>query len=1000
VSQRPCWNEVELLRILKPDAEEIQDEVFHAVHCETELQTADTADGPRNPLSPQALVDRFLDPLRDYVQAVVLGESGTGKSHLIQWLRLNIPRDDATVLLTIPRTGTSLRGIVERVIAHLPSEERGPYEERLKQAGTQATSHDAKVKKFLSELAHAIEHSGLTTDPEDVDLASLVPSVLLDPNFRNQFFLQPGGTVDLIVQHVFDDPDARDANDQRREFRAGDLPLDGANYQFASLPAREAIDFIKGEEGMEARAIALMNLNRDIAIAQTLNFSADHLIELMNTLRRHLARQGKRLILLIEDFARVQGIDNALLQALITPPSQGKERLCEIRWAMAVTTGPFKRLEETVRSRTTIVVDMDRSKPASLSRLTAGYLNALRLGANVLNGIPLTERVPSYCENCKLKPTCTEAFGDVDGIGLFPFTETSIEVMARRTESLVEDGLFNPRRYMRLVLEGVLKHHYSDLEQGEYPSEHLLRRIGGMNALRPIDRQNLEQRDPANFSRRIALLELYDGTGKIVNLAPGLHNAFALPLLRDADKAIAAPTATDETSVKVEPAPTGTGQRENLPAEVETIRRWASDNGMLPQSIVNDLRQMIFAALDSYIDWDRLGMRKSAVASASSTASRVPFRQVSINFTRQQPQRLNSHVMLDISEDHAVSLEALFMYKAHSGWDFADDAEMMAHLLESLRIWGDDVTSQFLRLYGPKETWNPVVAVTELLTVANYLSGKVKLGDSAIESLMPRIWEPGVLSPIQAVSSPLASLSTQLCRQLDKLSAFLRNHASGTKGGKQGNFVRVWPVFKTVRALRLRSLELTQIPHARLETTEMTEIADLYRRVQAELPALVIEEKAARQQWLDSVMATIGDGTSIPILISALRSATEVAVAHGISSGAARAQLNDVLDNAKPNSLENALNHAKALHAANMADSILRIAAIGSNHEIINVLINRAQEFLSNAEASAANEKARLDTQSGVGLAESEMRIEDSLNSILKSLDMLAALPGGASESA
>ena len=364
--QKPCWKELEVHRILKPDAEEISDHVFRAVHCPTDLQVALTSDGERSLISPEELVARFLEPGRDYAQAVVLGESGTGKSHLIQWLRLNTPEDESTVLLTIPRSGTSLRGIVERIIARLPEGEREPYEERLRGTGVVMASQEAKVGKFLNELALAVQHGGRTTDPEDVDLASLLPNLLLDPTFRKGFFQTTGGTVDLIVQHIFVDPEQRDSGIERREFRIGDLPLDGRRYQDAARLAREAIDYIKDEEGMEARAIALMNRNLPAAISQTLNFSADHLIDLMNALRRNLAHQGKRLILLIEDFARLQGIDAALLQALITPPGQGEERLCELRWAMAVTTGYYKRLEATVLSRTTLLVDMDLSKPASL----------------------------------------------------------------------------------------------------------------------------------------------------------------------------------------------------------------------------------------------------------------------------------------------------------------------------------------------------------------------------------------------------------------------------------------------------------------------------------------------------------------------------------------------------------------------------------------------------------------------------------------------------------
>lgn len=309
MTQRACWLDTQVMRVLKPDAEEIDDHVFRAVHCPTRLQVGETADGPRIAATSEELVTRFLDPHRDYVQAVVLGESGTGKSHLIQWLRLHIPADRSTVTLTIPKTGTSLRGIVERLIAQLPESEQAPFEERLRQSGTYSASQTAKVDRFLDALAWSIEHATVVRSEVDEGLRELLPAVFRDPSFRSGFFRRPGGTVDQFVYHVFVDPDQR-GTEEVREFQETDLPLDGRFYQKAAHQTQEAIDFIRGEAGMDSRAIALMNACLDTAIAQTLNFTADNLIELMSALRRHLARQGKRLILLIEDFARLQGIDS------------------------------------------------------------------------------------------------------------------------------------------------------------------------------------------------------------------------------------------------------------------------------------------------------------------------------------------------------------------------------------------------------------------------------------------------------------------------------------------------------------------------------------------------------------------------------------------------------------------------------------------------------------------------------------------------------------------
>lgn len=986
---RPCWSAHELHRILKPDAEEISDHVFQAVHCPTDLQVAYTSDGERAPMSPDDLVATFLDPARDYVQAVVLGESGTGKSHLIQWLRMNIPEDESTVLLTIPRAGTSLRGIVERIVDRLPEVERGPYEERLRSTGTVMASQEAKVGKFLSELALAIQHGGRTTDPEDVDLASLLPNLLLDPTFRKGFFLTSGGTVDLIVQHIFVDPERRDSGIERREFRLGDLPLDGRRYQDAAKLAKEAIDYIKDEEGLEARAIALMNRNLPAAIAQTLNFSADHLIDLMNALRRYLARQGKRLILLIEDFARLQGIDTALLQALITPPGQGEERLCELRWAMAVTTGYYKRLEATVLSRTTLLVDMDLSKPASMQQLTSGYLNALRMGETILRDTASSESIRSRCETCEFRSTCLPAFGDVDGKGLFPFTAKAIDIMAKRTESLGEDGRFNARRFLRRVLEPVLRDHYPDLEHGEFPSIALLKRIGGTDALRPIDRDQLERMDPSNFSRRNVLLELWDGSGKLVNLSDGVQSAFGMPALPDLGE-----SPTEEGLEGDGELPSDIGYRpESVPAEIDLVRKWERNAAMLPQALVTSLREMIHSALGSFVDWDAIGLRKASVFAATG-ASPTVFAPTSINFENQQTvRRKNLLISLDLGTDAALAMEAVLLYARHHSWDFPDGEKLLAHLLEALRKWAVRIEEQLKDVYGAKDGWDPATAAAELLALAAYRSGRIKIGDTLSELTAAQMWEAGAPSHFRSLDSEFTELNAEIIRQWPRLLELLRNLSSGTKGGVAGNFVRATPVVRTLRSLR-RDLKLSQCSPDGLSGKGLDEVARLYARAKEKFLPGLEREKEHWLAWTVEMESSIGETGKVADLVRALRQAIESALTYGLSTGVSANRLANTLNMPGISTLDRTVDHVRALKIATPGETLLRIAAVIDKRDVLQQVVEHGDAFLQSAEAALDNESATLERRSGAGLRESESSIARSLDSLANSLDILCQLQG------
>ena len=85
----------------------------------------------------------------------------------------------------------------------------------------------------------------------------------------------------------------------------------------ASKNARDAIQIIDADPTV-TRPMALRIINRNLAKAtsRTLSFSGDRVEELMGRLRTHLKKQGRELVLLVEEFARLQGIDRALLQAI------------------------------------------------------------------------------------------------------------------------------------------------------------------------------------------------------------------------------------------------------------------------------------------------------------------------------------------------------------------------------------------------------------------------------------------------------------------------------------------------------------------------------------------------------------------------------------------------------------------------------------------------------------------------------------------------------------
>ena len=117
--------------------------------------------------------------------------------------------------------------------------------------------------------------------------------------------------------------------------------------------------------GLRNAAVDLLNQHLEAAVRNAYQLGAGRLYAAMLQVREEYARQGKEIILLIEDFALIQGVQRELLDAITEAAiREGSGRYAPIRTLMAVTTGYFTDLPETVMSRvaaatTGYVYDLD-----------------------------------------------------------------------------------------------------------------------------------------------------------------------------------------------------------------------------------------------------------------------------------------------------------------------------------------------------------------------------------------------------------------------------------------------------------------------------------------------------------------------------------------------------------------------------------------------------------------------------------------------------------------
>jgi len=1007
-----CWDPGAVRQVINPFAEHISDSLFRAVHSDWDLKVSpqvgksfqEIGEASWADMTPSAFLADFLREDRPHALAAILGETGSGKSHLVHWMRLNIKPTKDRVVLVVRKSGTSLRAIVKMIIAELPADQQASFLETLQSAGDGTQTRADQKQQLLNDLAQAIREDVLPNDADEIEegLVSSLPDLFQDPHMRKAHFLGDNTVIAEIVDHIFAPSNAKDRPDQRRVFVEGDLPLGGMDFAQASRLARDAIDLIEIDSAVHLPlAIRIINRNLDRAVARTLSFSGDRVEELMTRLRTYLKSQGQELVLLVEEFARLQGIDRALLQAIT---SQGDDRQCKMRTAIAVTTGFFQSVAETAYMRTTHIVDMDRSAgraegrsvtKASLSQFTARYLNAVRLGRDGIeqwsDAAAPGESPRSKCDTCIHQTECHAIYGEVDGYGLYPFTPQALWNAASRADASMPERL-NPRVLQNDLLVEVLDNFGPEIATGTFPPFKLLEKLGGITMLPAVAQAELRNRNPQNYQRWAAFLELYDGTGKIANLDERLRAAFEVPEIPGADAAKPSQPTAD--------APTPEAPQRNAASKEDLlIEQWISGQG-LDQSVANNLRLLVYSAVSNAIDWDMVGLAKASFVGRTGKA----FQTASISFDRQTTQvRTDLQVKLVIpgdlvqAETAAAALQGVLRAsKDQFRWEFPNGEKMLGAFLDCVEIWAKDVEAQLRDICQPTPQWNQAAAAVELLCVGAAIGGKIK-PDAKIADMIDAAFSAQWASECASTAPEMKSLYDKLTRQREKLVGIAQSQMSSMKGGRAGAMLNPGRILGPIREFRQAKWQLRLQP----PDGDTQEPAKLYRDVRDALPTAAGSEMAMRKSWLEVMETAFGATATRAAIVTALDAARQAVADAGIGTSNTGRGLADALERFKTVYFDDSLSAARAL--AGEGDAVAALPHFGRGRrgavDAGTGLVAAAQAFLDTVDDNIGANSQSLDAKHGA-VAASLDQIDASLTAIEANLIAMATTDGEQADAA
>ena len=431
-------------------------------HAEVPLQDK------KYPKTEEEVYDQFMGEKEEDQFVLVIGDSGAGKSHLIRWINtvLELRKSENEIVLPIRRADNTLKGTIRQLI-ELPEVKDMPNRDLYKKLASAANTVPEKELKetiYYQFIIQITNDDGKAGDEEgerrvsNVDRKHLI--ALLQNNLFKARLMEDEGPIDRIYSK-FAENKTSDFNDKAPEFLREDFEIDAEFrnqlYLGADDKARKIADKLLGKPDFVDAIKEYMNLFVDKVIQRCAGLEPGDLASVIEEIRQELFKKGKTLTILIEDITAASGVDDSLLDALLTDKIEYPDKkMCRLNAIVGSTDGYYReKFKSNTKGRIHNFVyvpdDLFSGDQNGLIEFFAKYLNTISLPE---------EEVRKWVEigkaDLSVYPIHTDTIGKGWGefkyggnkINLFPFTKNAILFLYEKQDITKR----NPRALMREIL--------------------------------------------------------------------------------------------------------------------------------------------------------------------------------------------------------------------------------------------------------------------------------------------------------------------------------------------------------------------------------------------------------------------------------------------------------------------------------------------------------------------------------------------------------------------
>jgi hypothetical protein len=431
-------------QVLRVDSIDSTDSDFLATHVPFRKIVVATKSGDQFEESYKSEEDIYRDIFNndltrnEHQFVIVEGSSGAGKSHFIRWLyaMLSAKEEKDDVVLLIRRSDNTLKGTIRQLLEIKEVKEISNKEayERLVKANQAITE-----SKFKSTIYHQfiVEIENDTSEVlGNIKRKKLI--ALLNNSAFQERLMAAGGPIDRIYSKITSSSGVD--LDLIAQFSKADLTLDIDFINQLDDADRKAQDFanslMEGDDDEFIEKItAYMNSFVETVIQTSAGIEPGDFQQIFKEIRQEIKRKGKNLILLVEDITSFTGVNQALLNALVTghTGSNAVDNLCKLISVVGTTTQYYNQFRDNYRDRITKQITINDGvigeNKSDLVQFVAKYLNAISLDCETLD---TWVKNGAYSEDMPVHEDKDHDHWDkfklASGkqISLFPFTQNAV----------------------------------------------------------------------------------------------------------------------------------------------------------------------------------------------------------------------------------------------------------------------------------------------------------------------------------------------------------------------------------------------------------------------------------------------------------------------------------------------------------------------------------------------------------------------------------------------